>query len=157
MSAIDGVRPLPSQPGITREAIYCYVFQYHQKVPRDLFVASLEAEGIPCDGRFYEPVYRSDLFYATPENCPQLCIDRDKPVDYSTVHCPVSERAAYEESVWLPQFLLIGSDQDVDDVAAAVEKVVHHLSDLEGADPALAGAKAMSRAERPRHDRARNY
>ena len=39
---------------------------------RDLFAAALEAEGIPCDGRFYEPVYRSDLFHVSPENCPQL-------------------------------------------------------------------------------------
>ena len=68
--------PLPPQAGITREAIYCYVFQYRPSsagVSRDLFVAALDAEGIPCDGRFYEPVYRSDLFYATPEISPQLC------------------------------------------------------------------------------------
>ena len=154
LSAIPGVRPLPPQSDITRDTIYCYVFQYRPEsrhVSRDLFAAALEAEGIPCDGRFYEPVYRSDLFYATPENCTQL----DK--DYSGVRCPVSERAAYEESVWLPQFLLIGDERDVDDIAAAVAKVVHHSSDLASADPALAGPKAMSRAERPKHERARNY
>lgn len=154
LSTIPGVRPLPVQPGITREAIYHYVFQYRPegRAPvRDLFVAALEAEGIPCDGRFYEPVYRSDLFYATPENCPQL------HADYSNVRCPVSERAAYDESVWLPQFLLIGDDQDVDDVASAVAKVVRNLGELVLADPALAGPKAMSRAERPKVERARNY
>src|ERR1700687_1456834 len=119
LAAIRGVRPLPPQPGITREAIYCYVFQYRpegSQVARDLFVAALEAEGIPCDGRFYEPVYRSDLFYATPENCPQLSVGREQPVDYSSVVCPVSERAAYEEAVWLPQFLLIGDERDIEDI-----------------------------------------
>jgi dTDP-4-amino-4,6-dideoxygalactose transaminase len=154
LAAIPGVRPLPPQPTITRETIYCYVFQYRPEragVARDLFVAALEAEGVPCDGRFYEPVYRSDLFYATPENCPQLS------ADYSTVRCPVSERAAYEEAVWLPQFLLIGDDQDVDDIAAAVTKVTRNLDALSKADPALAGVKAMSRAERPMRERARNY
>ena len=160
LGTIHGVRPLPTQPAITRETIYCYVFQYrpdHPRVSRDLFVAALEAEGIPCDGRFYEPVYRSDLFYATPENCPQLCLGRDRPADYSTVLCPVSERAAYHESVWLPQFLLIGDDQDIDDIAAAVAKVIRHLDDLASADPSLAGPKAMSRAERPKVERGRNY
>lgn len=160
LANIPGIRPLPAQPGITREAIYCYVFQYcpeMSQVARDLFVAALEAEGIPCDGRFYEPVYRSDLFYATPENCPQLSVGRDLPVDYSNVLCPVSERAAYEESVWLPQFLLLGEDADVDEIASAVGKVMRDLGDLVKADPALAGPKAMSRAERPRHERARNY
>ena len=160
LAEIDGVRPLPPQHGITQSAIYHYVFQYRplqDGVSRDLFAAALEAEGFPCDGRFYEPVYRSDLFYATPENCPQLSIGRDQPVDYSRVHCPVSERAAYEESVWLPQFLLIGEDGDVDDIAAAIGKIMRHIGDLVKADPALAGLKAMSRAERPKHQRAQNY
>ncbi len=153
LSAMDGVRPLPPQPAITRETNYCYVFQYrNSRVSRDLFCAALENEGIPCDGRFYEPVYRSDLFYASPEISPQL-----RGVDYGQVHCPVSERAAYEEAVWLPQFLLIGEDQDVEDVASAVEKVLRHAEDLASADPALAGAKAMSRAQRPRGERAKNY
>jgi dTDP-4-amino-4,6-dideoxygalactose transaminase len=154
LAAIPGARPLKEQPEITRSAIYCYVFKYLREsegVSRDLFAAALEAEGIPCDGRFYEPVYRSDLFHATPENCPQL------KHDYSGVKCPVSEHAAYEESVWLPQFLLIGEAGDVDDVIAGIEKVLRHFDDLRKADPSLAGLKAMSRAERPRHQRAQNY
>ena len=154
LAQIPGIRPLPPQPAITRDTIYCYVFQYrpeNNRVSRDLFAAALEAEGIPCDGRFYEPVYRSDLFYATPENCPQL------QTDYSKVHCPVSERAAYHESVWLPQFLLIGDDKDADDIAGGVAKVMRNISGLATADPSLAGAKALSRAERPKHERHRNY
>jgi dTDP-4-amino-4,6-dideoxygalactose transaminase len=150
---VAGVRPLPPQPGISSETHYCYVFQYRNPaVGRDLFCAALEAEGIPCDGRFYEPVYRSPLFCASPEISPQL-----RDVDYSGVRCPVSERAAYEEAVWLPQFLLIGENRDVDDVAAAIAKVLRHSDALAHADPALAGAKAMSRAQRPRKERAKNY
>jgi dTDP-4-amino-4,6-dideoxygalactose transaminase len=160
LASIEGVRPLPEQKAITRSAIYHYVFQYRPDVPgvaRDLFVAAIDAEGVPCDGRFYEPVYRSDLFYATPQNCPQLSVGRDRPVDYSTTHCPVSGRAAYDESVWLPQFLLIGEERDVDDVVSAIEKVLRNFDDLVKADPALAGLKSMSRAERPKHQRAQNY
>ncbi len=153
LSTLDGVRALPPQPGITRETNYCYVFQYSApRVGRDLFCAALEAEGIPCDGRFYEPVYRSPLFCSSPDISPQL-----RGVDYSGVSCPVSERAAYREAVWLPQFLLIGEDRDVDDVAAAIAKVLRHRDALASADPALAGAKAMSRAQRPRQERAKNY
>ena len=154
LSAIRGVRPLAPQPEITRSAIYCYVFKYapeREGVSRDLFAAALEAEGIPCDGRFYEPVYRSDLFHASPANCPQLTNG------YSDVKCPVSERAAYQESVWLPQFLLIGEADDVNDVIAAIEKVCAKMDALAGADPSLAGLKSMSRAERPKHQRAQNY
>ena len=73
------------------------------------------------------------------------------------MHCPVSERAAYDEAVWLPQFLLIGRRQDVDDIAAALAKVMRNMDDLAAADPALAGLKAVSRAERPKHERQKNY
>jgi dTDP-4-amino-4,6-dideoxygalactose transaminase len=156
LATMKGVRPLPPQSGITRETNYCYVFQYEldHRAGRDLFCAALEAEGIPCDGRFYEPVYRSDLFCASPEISPQL-----QGVDYSTVRCPVSERAAYREAIWLPQFLLIGAedeiDKDIDDVVEAIGKVLRHIDDLAKADPSLAGAKAMSRAARPK--KPKNY
>ncbi len=160
LGALEHVRPLPPQPGLTRETIYNYIFQYRPKggaPSRDLFVAALEAEGVPCDGRFYEPVYRSDLFYATPENCPQLAVGRDVPMDYSTCRCPVSERAAYQEAVWLPQFLLLGEEADVRDIGRAVEKVVSQLGELAQADPKLAGLKACSRAFRAKMERMKNY
>ena len=153
--SIAGIRPLPPQPAVTRDTIYCYVFQYRppgEAVSRDLFAAALDAEGIPCDGRFYEAVYRSDLFYASPEISPQLC-----QADYSKTYCPVAERAAYAESVWLPQFLLLGDEGDVEDVACAIRKIMSRLDALADADPELAGVKAMSRTERPKHERQRHY
>jgi dTDP-4-amino-4,6-dideoxygalactose transaminase len=160
LGALPHVRTLPPQPGLTRETIYNYLFQYRPNglaPSRDLFVAALDAEGVPCDGRFYEPVYHSDLFYVTPEICAQLVVGREQPMDYTKCNCPVSERAAYREAVWLPQFLLIGDEADVQDVARAVEKVVLNLGELAQADPKLAGLKACSRALRARMERMKNY
>ena len=160
LSQLPHIRPLPPQPGIQRDTIYNFVFQYKPAGPapsRDLFVAALDAEGVPCDGRFYEPVYRSDLFHVTPETCPQLVLNRDAPMDYSKCHCPVSERAAYQEAVWLPQFLLLGEEADVHDIARAVEKVVSNFHLLAKADPKLAGLKACSRGLRAKMERAKNY
>lgn len=154
LAAIPHVRPLPPQSALTREPIYNYIFQYRPEkanVPRDMFAAALDAEGIPCDGRFYEPVYRSDLFQVTRDDFPQL--DRD----VRQASCPVSERAAYHESVWLPQFELLGTEADTDDIARAVEKVSANLAELENADPKLAALKSMSRAERPRVEKQKNY
>jgi dTDP-4-amino-4,6-dideoxygalactose transaminase len=160
LAGIDGIRPLPPQEGITREAIYQYILQYRpadRRISRDLFAAALEAEGIPCDGRFYEPVYRSGLFHPEPEMFPQLALDRDEAVDYAACSCPVAERAAYDEAVWLPQFLLLGSAEDVEDIVRAVAKVMEHHDALASADPRLAARKAMGRAERPKVERGRNY
>jgi dTDP-4-amino-4,6-dideoxygalactose transaminase len=153
LASMEGMSPLPPQAGITRQPIYCYVFRYHRdaEVPRDLVCAAIEAEGIPCDGRFYEPVYRSDLFRPTAEEFPQLA-----GIDYRGAYtCPVAERAAYRESMWLPQLVLL-DPADVADVIAALEKVTANLGDLRDADPALAGVKSLSRAERPRIER-KNY
>lgn len=158
--SLPHVRALAAQSELSRDTLYQFVFQYRPSGPapsRDLFVAALEAEGIPCDGRFYEPVYRSDLFYATPQNCPQLVVGRDEPMDYTQCRCPVSERAAYDESVWVPHFVLLGDETDARDVANAVEKVTSNLSELAGADPKLAGLKACSRALRAKMERLKNY
>lgn len=156
INGLPAVRLLPPQPEMTSPTMYCYVFQYRPEPGRpaphrDLFVAAIEAEGVPCDGRFYEAVYRSDLFHATPENCAQL---RE---DYSRCHCPVAERAAYEEAVWLFQFCFLGEEEDVRDMARAIEKVCTQLDRLAEADPSLAGVKAMSRAQRARYERNKNY
>lgn len=153
---LPAVRLLPAQPQITSPTMYCYVFQYRPEpgspAPhRDLFVAAIEAEGVPCDGRFYEAVYRSDLFHATPENCPQL------EKSYDSCSCPAAERAAYHEAVWLFQFCFIGEEDGVRDVARAIEKVATQLETLAAADPALAGVKAMGRAQRARFERSKNY
>jgi dTDP-4-amino-4,6-dideoxygalactose transaminase len=158
LAEIDSISPIPPQTALTREAIYNYVFRYRgTEVSRDLFVAAVDREGIPCDGRFYEPVYRSDLFRVNPDDFPQLKIGRKEAVSYDSCYCPVAERAAYNESVWLPQFLLLGEEQDVDDIARGVRKVAANVRELAGADPQMAGVKSLSRAERPRIERARNY
>ena len=68
----------------------------------------------------------------------------------------MSERAAYEESVWLFQFTLIGTEQDVRDVAAAIRKVAGGLDELARQDASLAGVKAMGRAQRARVELAKN-
>ena len=78
-------------------------------------------------------------------------------MDYSTCHCPVSERAAYQESVWLSHTLLIGDESDARDIANAIEKVVANLPELAKADPNLAGLKACSRALRAKMERVKNY
>ena len=47
----------------TRTAAYQFVFKYppehFERIPRAAFLGALEIEGIPCDGLFYEPVYKA--------------------------------------------------------------------------------------------------
>ena len=122
LARIAGVSTLTEDERVTQPSGYGFYFRYHSEacggVPRDKFVAALRSEGIPCHGAFYEPVYKDRLF---------AWQDTAVQADYSQVHCPVAERVAYQESVWLPHELFLGPEQDVDDIAAAIEKVTQAL------------------------------
>jgi dTDP-4-amino-4,6-dideoxygalactose transaminase len=138
----------------TQVAAYQYVFKYlpdqFEGIPRSAFLGALEMEGIPCDGLFYEPVYRSALFPLDPRDFPALSWAREQPIDFKEVRCPVSERAAYQEAVWLPHHIFLGTRRDTEDIVNAVTKVLEHIGELRGLTHPAIQRKSMSRAERPR-------
>jgi dTDP-4-amino-4,6-dideoxygalactose transaminase len=153
LSAIEGLALLNRDERLTTQAIYQYVFKYNAEsfggASRNRFVAALEAEGVPCDGLFYEPVYRSALFQVEARDFLQL---EANPLPWSQAHCPVAERAAYQEAVWLPHQILLGGESQVDDVVEAIHKIQNNLDELLGAQHRLIEIKEMNRAERPRFE-----
>jgi dTDP-4-amino-4,6-dideoxygalactose transaminase len=151
--SIPGISLLRKDARLTTQAIYQFVFKYDREAfggaSRDRFVAALEAEGIPSDGLFYEPIYRSALFNVDPRDFPALSTPSSKGLPWARTRCPVAERAAYRESVWLPHQLLLGSEQDVDQIVEAVAKIQSNIGELLRADNKLIESKRMSRVERP--------
>ena len=144
---------LPPDPRITSLAPYGYVLKYFSEqaggVPRASFVAALQLEGIPCDGLFYEPVYKSSLFPLDPMDFPALSWGREKPLDLRNMYsCPEAERAAYQEAVWFPHQLFLGGDQDVDAIADAIHKVLENIDELAGLDHKAIRNQKLSRADR---------
>jgi dTDP-4-amino-4,6-dideoxygalactose transaminase len=140
---------------LTTQAIYQFVFKYAAEefggASRDRFVAALEAEGIPADGLFYEPLYRSVLFQVQLRDFPVLASHNAHSLPWAKTRCPVAERGAYMESVWLPHQLLLGSEQDVDQIVEAITKIQGNIDELLRADDKLIERKQMSRVERPRY------
>jgi hypothetical protein len=59
------------------------------------------------------------MCYALPEN-----------VDYSSVYCPVTEKACYEEAVWIMQNAMLGTSEDMEKFAAAIRKIQSVLNGL---------------------------
>lgn len=155
LHGMPGLGFLKRDPRQTRVAAYQYVFKYSpedfQGVNRAAFLGALEMEGIPCDGLFYEPVYKSALFPVDPREYPVLSWGRPEPLDLKNMyHCPVSERAAYVESIWLPHHIFLGSRKDASDVADGILKVCENIRELQGLEHPAIERKGMSRAERPR-------
>lgn len=146
LQQIAGIELLPRDPRITRQASYHYVFKFHGEafhgIHRNAFVAALNAEGIHSDGRFYEAVYLSSLFEFAAARFPGWATQT------RTFNCPVAVRAGYEESVWLPHQIFLGSEQDVDDVLTAIAKISQHAAELAGYDDERIRVQAMSRAQR---------
>lgn len=143
---VEGLSLLPRDPRITTQASYHYVFRFHSEsfggIHRNAFVAALKAEGIPCDGRFYEAVYMSSLFDFAAAQYPAWGAS---PREFD---CPVAVRAGYEESVWLPHEIFLGSEAEVADVVMAIHKIRQHVVELVGFEDEAIRIQGLSRAER---------
>ena len=148
-----GVGLLKPEPRITQQAPYGYVLKYFaeqvKEIPRAAFVAALQLEGIPCDGLFYEPVYKSSLFPLNPKDLPALCWGREKPLDLRNMYsCPEADRAAYYEAVWFPHQLFLGTTDDVDAIVGGIQKVLSNIEELRGLDHKAIRNQRLGRADR---------
>jgi dTDP-4-amino-4,6-dideoxygalactose transaminase len=123
IAAVPGLRPLAGDERVTERTAYQLILRYDSAqfagVPRDEVLLALIAEGVPCAGRFYVPIPEDPLFAMDPKTNPVA----RSGVDYSGLAFPVASRAAYEESIWLPHFLFLGEEEDVDDLVVAFAKV----------------------------------
>ncbi len=123
LEKIPGIRPLARGHGETLHTYHLCIFRYDKncfgQVSKQEFAAMLAAEGVPSFMGYPEPLYKQPVFqkknfmcYAIPEH-----------VDYTAVHCPVAERACYDEAVWILQQGMLGSISDMEKFAEAIRKI----------------------------------
>jgi dTDP-4-amino-4,6-dideoxygalactose transaminase len=153
LKGTPGIGLLKPDPRITRLAPYGYVLKYFSEkmkdIPRAAFVAALQLEGIPCDGLFYEPVYKSSLFPVNPADFPALSWGREKPLDLRSMYsCPESEKAAYHEAVWFMHQMFLGSKKDVDAITDGIHKVLENIEEVRNLDHKAIRNQRLSRADR---------
>jgi dTDP-4-amino-4,6-dideoxygalactose transaminase len=92
-------------------------------------VAALNAEGIPCSGGYRVGLYAQPIF-AERRFGPFNGYRTARPdLRYDASDYPVCERAC-REAVWLAQSLLLGTQDDMDDIVRAIEKVHQHWEEL---------------------------
>lgn len=133
LSKIDGLKPMRKDERVTGNSYHLYIVRYNPEAFGGLskaeLVKAMQAEGIPLSPGYSRPLYKEPYlsYYA---KCPLSCPYYGKKVDYSKVHLPVAERACYVEGMWLPQYVLLGSKEDMDDIVAAFEKIQNHVDEL---------------------------
>lgn len=131
IGSIAGLHPQRRPSDCTRHAYHLFMMRIDQAVfgaSRDSVLKALEAEGVPCSAGYGyslpdQPLFRNKAFGP-------FVPDARATLDYASTRCPNSDTLCREQAVWLGQNLLLGPDDDVDDIAIAFEKIHAHRREL---------------------------
>jgi len=133
LSKVDGIMPLRRSQHITRHAYHLYIFRMIPEsfagASKDSLAKALQAEGIPASAGYSRPLYK-EPYLEYFKRCPLSCPRYGRPMDYSQISLPVTERACYTEGLWLRQYVLLGTRDDMDDVVEAFHKVRDNAEEL---------------------------
>jgi len=120
---IDGIKPLSRGMGETLHSYHIYIFKYDKLKFNNLskveFAKMLAAEGVPCFIGYPQPLYKQPLF----QKKNFMCYAIPPEVDYTKDCCPETEKACYEEAVWIFQNTLLGTKEDMNKFAEAIIKI----------------------------------
>jgi len=134
IEGVPGIQTLRVDKGFTRPSGYAEIILFdeevHEGVTRDQFGLALAAEGVPCFGMFYMPIYKNPMFPLDKKGAPLFQPQWRGKIDYRKTSCPVSEKAAYHQTIWILHNLFHGPPKDADDIADAVMKVVENINEL---------------------------
>ena len=135
LGEIPGITPAKLYEGTTMSAYHLYMFRYDKNhfagLPREKFLKALTAEGIPNSpgyGQMNSEAYVTGL----AGNRHYLKIYGEKRmkdwVDQN--QCPKNDHLTQHEAVWLFQTMLLGSREDMDQIAEAIIKIRKYAPEL---------------------------
>ncbi|HOT98273.1 MAG TPA: DegT/DnrJ/EryC1/StrS family aminotransferase [bacterium] len=132
LGGIAGISPLPMQKEVTSHSCHLYIFRYDKTAfagkSKSAFINAMRKEGIPTSPGYSLPLYKQPVFMNKSFGPRGKKVDL--PVDYTGNYCPESEKACYEEGIWFTQSILLGTEEDMDDIATAIGKVQQHATEM---------------------------
>lgn len=127
LAEVPGIELFERDERVTRHAHHLYMFKYKSNqfsgASKEQFIKALVAEGIPASSGYVE-LQKQALF-----DDPQVRRILNRPIDYRSLDLPAAARAC-SETVWLPQNVLLGAEEDVSEIAAAIKKIHQHREEL---------------------------
>jgi perosamine synthetase len=113
-----------------KHVYYVYAPKYDEEqmgIPRDVFVKALNAEGIPFGAGYVRPLYLTPLYH---EKKPFAFKHYEGNATYNKGLCPMAERLHERELILTSIVRPPATFADMDDVAAAIHKIIKHRSEL---------------------------
>lgn len=131
LSALPGVHPQRRPAECTRHSHHLLMLRLDTAAfgaSRAAVLDALGAEGIPASAGYGyslpdQPLFRNKAFGPFLPHA----VER---LDYHRTKCPNSDLICREQGLWLGQNLLLGTEEDIDDIARAFEKVHAHRHEL---------------------------
>ena len=143
---IPGITAQKCDPRCTRNGQYAYIFHVDAKqfagVSTENFIAALNAEGIPTQAS-YPPLHELDCFRSGEY---RKCLSGTQATakhEFLQQRFPNTQRAAWE-TVWIPQFALLGDEQDMHEIAEAIKKIQRNAAAI-AANASQATAERLAR------------
>ena len=123
LESVKGIKPLIRSQHATLHTYHLYILRYDKSafggLSKKEFAAMLSAEGVPAFMGYPQPLYKQPVF----QQKNFLCYAIPDYVDYTRVKCPVTEKACYEEGVWILQHAMLGTREDMEDFVRAIRKI----------------------------------
>lgn len=132
LADVEGITPQRIPGEVTRNSHYAYIFHVDRGRFADItmkqFIAAMNAEGIPNQAA-YPPVHALDCFQNESYR-QKLSGDQAKePHRFLRQVFPNTLRAAWE-CFWVPQYALLGDEEDMREIVAAIVKIQKHAQKL---------------------------
>ncbi len=135
LAGMPGVRPMRRDERETAEAYFNFSFRYNKEefkgLPVQKFREALSAElGIDVES-CYEPLNNCSLY--VPHTKParhRLSEEYWQAIDPKRFELPVCERIFREEAVATHHKILLGSRENMEQIAAAIRKIYDHAEEL---------------------------
>ena len=104
---------------------YAYIFHFDHSefagITTERFIEAMGAEGIPSQAAYPE-VHKLDMFQNGAYKSRLSGAQASEEHAFLQADFPNSHRAA-TEGYWVPQYCLLGDEQDMEEIAAAIRKI----------------------------------